>query len=612
LETETFLQPEDWLKAIRHFEHAGELFRAYDLARRALDRFPDNLQLKQRAVLCLASTGATGKAAEALTELGLDQPIAVDSQLGLDIACLRPRLMKDATLCAVGEQRRADAAVAADAYQEVYVRAVNAKNHEAYYAGVNAATLNLLAGRKEEAVALARDVLNLLRQGPRDQQNYYELASEIEMRLILGDVTQARGLAQKLRSFFQGEIDYRALSSTVRQLRLIVEAERLSDQWQDALSPPRVIHYLGHIIARPGVPGRFPAEEEPSIREAIDQVLAAEDVGFGYGALAAGADILFAEALLDRNAKLHVVLPFNREEFVDVSVRPAGEQWVERFERCFHRATVVRYATEDRYLGDDHLFGYCSQLAMGLALLSAHHLSTSVEQIVVWDGKSPTGPGGTAADMAVWRLTRMPQRVIPVGSGFSPPRRAPVPAAERRIERRTYAMLFSDIHGFSKLTDEQLPRFITYILGRFAEIIKKFSTYILLKNTWGDGLFVVFNDIGQAANCALELQEIMNTFNLEEIGLPRELALRVGIHLGPVYAASDPILERQNFFGAHVSRTARVEPVTPEGCVYVTEPMAAILMLRNAGKFTCQYVGMTEAAKHYGEMRMFLLGRRAQ
>ena len=106
---------------------------------------------------------------------------------------------------------------------------------------------------------------------------------------------------------------------------------------------------------------------------AAEELGAAGDVGFGYGSLAAGADILFAEQLLERGASLHVVLPFDCAEFVEVSVRPAGEGWVARFRACLDRAASVHYATEDRYLGDDHLFGYCSQVAMGLALLRARH-----------------------------------------------------------------------------------------------------------------------------------------------------------------------------------------------------------------------------------------------
>ena len=38
-------------------------------------------------------------------------------------------------------------------------------------------------------------------------------------------------------------------------------------------------------------------------------------------------------------------------------------------------------------------------------------------------------------------------------------------------------------------------------------------------------------------------------------------------------------------------------------------PGEAVLALYNADAFACDYVGMTEAAKHYGTMRMFLLRR---
>jgi len=41
------------------------------------------------------------------------------------------------------------------------------------------------------------------------------------------------------------------------------------------------------------------------------------------------------------------------------------------------------------------------------------------------------------------------------------------------------------------------------------------------------------------------------------------------------------VLKRVNYFGAHVSRAARIEPVTPEGCVYVTETFAAFLGLEH-------------------------------
>ena len=173
-------------------------------------------------------------------------------------------------------------------------------------------------------------------------------------------------------------------------------------------------------------------------------------------------------------------------------------------------------------------------------------------------------------------------------------------------------MLFGDIRGFSKLGDAELPRFVDSVLGPFAEVIDRYGADVLLANTWGDGLYLVFDDAGKAARCALDLQTAMAGIDLATAGLPDHLALRIGGHLGPVYSGQDPIIKQQNFFGAHVSRAARIEPVTPEGCVYVTETFAAVLAIHNAAEFTCDYVGMTEAAKDYGKMRMVLLRRVSQ
>ncbi|MGE5271813.1 MAG: adenylate/guanylate cyclase domain-containing protein [Thiohalocapsa sp.] len=601
--------PDEWVAAVRRCECEGELFRAYDLATQGLLAFPDDLRLKHRAVLCLASTGARQHAAQLYDALGLaTADVWLTTSLGLDVAALRPRLLKDAALAAQGSERPALLRRAAEAYAELYRNAAAAGNAEAYYPGVNGATLYLLAGEGGKAAALAREVLERLRQWPAATKSYYEVVSELEAELGLGDLPHAKEHVEAVRAAIRenAEKDYRGLSSTVRQLRLIIAAKGLDADWLDALAPPPVVHYLGHIVAAPGRGGRFPAAQLAAVAAEVKAALDRRDARFGYGSLAAGADILFAKALLDRGASLHVVLPFDRDEFIEASVRPAGEDWVARFHACHDRATSVRYATEDRHLGDDYLFVYCSEMAMGLALLHARHLSAEAEQIAVWDGKPASGPVGTAVDVATWRRTGMKQQVIAVGNGFDPPPRPPRP---RGIERRTRAMLFGDVKGFSRLRDDQLPRFIETFLGCFAAVIERYRADIRLANTWGDGLFLVFDAAAAAAACALALQEAVSHIDRARHHLPLDMAVRIGIHLGPVYAARDPILAEENFFGEHVSRAARIEPVTPSGCVYVTETMAAVLALHNADAFHCEYVGMTEAAKGYGVMRTFLLSR---
>jgi class 3 adenylate cyclase len=120
---------------------------------------------------------------------------------------------------------------------------------------------------------------------------------------------------------------------------------------------------------------------------------------------------------------------------------------------------------------------------------------------------------------------------------------------------------------------------------------------------------LVLADASTAADCALDLQDAMGSIDLESEGLPKHLALRLGAHLGPIFRYHDPVIDRPDFTGSHVSRTARIEPITPEGEVYVSEPFAAALVLANRRDLACDYVGHMPMAKGYGRFRMYRLRR---
>jgi class 3 adenylate cyclase len=432
------------------------------------------------------------------------------------------------------------------------------------------------------------------------------LATAIEAYLVAGDVAHAHGLvAPAIAASGQ---NYTDLATTGRQLERILRAKKLDPNTLAAFTPPTIVHYVGHIIAAPGQQGRFPGGEEADIARRIGEILDGMRIGAAYGSLAAGADLLFVEALQARGIAVNIVLPFSIEDMLEQSVRPAGERWVARFQACLNAAKTVRYATEDRYLGDDHLFTYCSRLAMGLAVLFARHLHAPLRQLAVWDGEARAGVAGTVADMQAWAKAGHARTVIRCG-----PRQATddldcyVPPAVIPGRRDTRAMLFGDIQAFSKLTDAQLPIFAAQVMGAIGQVVHRFADGIAFVNTWGDGIFAVFPDAGQAACCALALQAAMRAIDFAALGLPADVRLRLGGHLGPVYELPDPILGRLNYYGVHVSRAARIEPVTPEGCVYVTETFAAVLALHNATEFACDYVGYTAMAKDYGRLRMFLL-----
>jgi hypothetical protein len=586
------------LEEVMTFFNQGEFFRAYDLAAEALELFPGNVGLAHRAVLSLANAGATALALDRYYEFGLNQRL--DDRLETDVRSLLGRLKKDQAFAETGEARTALFREGRAVYEDAFRAATVAGDPEAYYPAINAATLALFADDAEAAGRLAGDVLDLL--APRiaslddvAADRYWVLATALEAHLVRGDLDAARGLVDPIVA--AAGRDDAALATTARQLERIVAAKKLDSSVLAAFKVPTVVHFLGNTQT---------ATEAADISALLEGMR----VGAAYGSLAAGADIMLAEALLEHGVALNIVLPFAAGDFIEHLVRPAGEAWITRFEDCLAAAKTVRFATEDAYLGDDQLLPYSSSLAMGLASLCARHLHAPLMQLAAWDGVVDDGATGTAADMSAWREAGHPVTVVPVGPDANveklrPWHRPKVP----RGRRDTRAMLFGDIHGFSKLTDAQLPTFTETIMGTLGGVARRHKQHIAFTNTWGDGIFVVFRNAGRAAACALDMQDAMSAIDLEAAGLPDTLKLRLGGHLGPVFELDDPVTDRPNYYGAHVSRAARIEPITPEGCVYVTETFAAILALHNAGQFSCDYVGNTEMAKHYGRLRMFLLRR---
>ena len=124
-------------------------------------------------------------------------------------------------------------------------------------------------------------------------------------------------------------------------------------------------------------------------------------MGYAYGSLAAGGEILCAEACLRAGAELHVILPFKADEFVARMVRPAGPAWLRRFENCVARATSLAFATMDSYQGDDELFTYADRLAMGdLPPLRRQYLTTPRCSISSFETKAEIpDPAGYATNL---------------------------------------------------------------------------------------------------------------------------------------------------------------------------------------------------------------------
>jgi class 3 adenylate cyclase len=433
--------------------------------------------------------------------------------------------------------------------------------------------------------------------------DYYKAATRAEALLLLGradEVTEALG-SDPVRA----STDYGGRSSTLRQLDMVAAflGQRVEQRRAllAPLAPPRVAHYCGHMFAAGDA-------AEARIRGEIHALLDAETVGFAYGALACGGDILIAEAMLDRGVELHVILPFEEEDFLAQSVRPGGGNWEARYQACRARAAGLTFASPMAFFGRPEQYSYGSRMAMGLARLRSDHLAAEAVQIALWDGAPSNGPAGTGADVLAWAAHGGRSCAIDPGAVDRQLVR-PNPRVRSDYDRVLAAILFTDFAGFSTLSEAALPAFWDGVMRHVAEVLDGHDEEIGCRNSWGDALYAVTTSAPTAAEIALELQDRLADFDFATLGLDGSGGMRIGVHYGPVYRTMDHITGRTTFYGTEVSKAARIEPVTPPGAVFVTEPFAAILALEAAERFACRYVGRIPLAKKFGDYPMYRLTR---
>jgi hypothetical protein len=162
-------------------------------------------------------------------------------------------------------------------------------------------------------------------------------------------------------------------------------------------TPRKVFLFSGHMIDAPGRPNpRFPPACEPVAREAIQNILAQHDAGPADVAISSGAcggDLLFAEAVLARGARLEIYLPFEPGEFARGSVDFAGGDWHARFEAACARAGVHLMPRERPPLAE----GEDAYERTNLWMLEAARRwgGDKVTFVCLWNGQAGDGPGGT-------------------------------------------------------------------------------------------------------------------------------------------------------------------------------------------------------------------------
>ena len=578
----------------RKFQDAlgsGDMFALYERTREAIEKFPDDPEVRYLQALAMARLGDP-HAAMRLYERNRVEEIGTE-----DAIALKGRLLKDLAVRSTGADQVDLFRQSSEAYRHAYHLS------DGYFSGINAATTSFLAGDRDKACELAAAIGR--RPDVAEPQDYFSAASAAEAKLVCGEVESATAMFAEARR--RSDASPGMVASTARQVALISGKLTVTDDQRqallDSIRPTPVIHFCGHMFAA-GWP------QEKAIGEAVRSILAESDVLVGYGQLACGADILIAEALLERGGELHVVLPFAEEDFLRSSVAVGGTEWVARYEKARDAASSVTFATQMQWVNDDQQFSYCAKLVMGLAQLRAGVMQADTFQLAIWDGEVTTAIAGTSAHCAEWAELGGHSRVIPV-----PKERPPLTTLEAvqdagRPSWKLCSMLFADFAGFSLLDEDHLARFLEVVMGRIARVLDRHADVVLHRNSWGDAIFAVIETPAKAAEIALEIQAELDPETLRSIGLPPEGGMRISLHHGPIFEHFDAVQSARTFYGTEVTVAARIEPRVPVGAIYTTQPFAALIE-SDLNNYHFEYVGKMDLAKNYGVRILYRLGTNA-
>lgn len=573
----------------------GDYAQAYDLSKEAITASCDDEGLKyflqHRAVLCLIRSGALEQAQAEYFKYNLN--LVTENE---DILALGGKLFKDFSEYSNGQKRLRYRRSALKKYAEAF------EQSGGYFSGINAATLSMLLKDTVTAHTIARHILASLK-AKDTTKDYYLEATRAEAFLLLGELENAKMALST--AICQEPGNFAAYASTLKQFSLILDHQAQDKSWLDDFRPPATMQFSGHLF----IDKHLQCDAIKKLQHELSQTLKSENIGFGFGALAAGSDIIIAEKLLENNSELHIVLPVAEDIFIAHSVAPYGDMWCQRYQFCRDKAQSIHVVFDNLDYLNSLAVTQANQAAMGMALLKAQTLETMAKQLVICDPERRDGNNITAIGYAQWKKNISNNQIIldfPSSLCLSPHQK-PNTAPRNTYNRTLMATIFVDVQGYTKLKESQLETFITHILTPLADCCDYYSPAANFLNTWGDGLFLAFEDVRAAAELTLKLQELFRSFDLKALNFPDHFSLRIGCHYGIVYVTKDPFLKRDNLFGSDVSLAARIEPVTPPGSIYVSSNFACQLAIMDSANFRCEYIGKMALEKNKPETPLFSL-----
>jgi class 3 adenylate cyclase len=602
-------QADDWLREIHERLRCEQPFLAFDLAKRAAERYPQDDRIALAGILALLRGRSILAARQTLAERigpGYEPPERESKELLANIYKLLWEL----------EGQPEDLAAARDLFHELFT-ATAAPHH-----GILAAILTLIKGNQRLAQRLAHALL---------AQSADDAAPTVAERhtycgsaaLIIGDTASAAAAFRQVAL----ARDYRPVVTALQHIQLLEGAGLVfPDSIKEILTPPRIVIFGGHPIDPPDiVEALLPPEKADALATEIRAELQRLQARIGYASASCGADLLFAEALLELGGELHLVLPCAEEDFIAARVAYAGPEWVSRFHLAMEQATTITYSTQERYLGHNELLRHANQMITGLGWLRAQFLFSEPYLLVAWDYRALEQPGSAAdfidhwPDIKTLRIIHLDE--LPLnGTAASTAPHPPAFATPKEPLREIHAMLFADVVGYSKLGEEYLPQWLDFLQALQQQLAAAAEPPNLVE-AWGDSIYVVMPSARTMLQYAFALRGAFIHQDHRTHGLPWQLGIRIGLHAGPVFRGIHPLTGKTIYSGRQVNRAARIEPITMPGEVYASHEFVALLTAEETAErhrldfngqtyapwYQANYLGLVEMPKQHGTQQVYHL-----
>lgn len=426
-----------WILAGKALRRAGSFEFALEHLEHGLEKDPHNLDLLREMGMCLQRLAIEGVPGHSLERARQHYRAALEIYpKDEETWALLGRVDKDAWTAAwdrpgqTKEQKRDEAAyedASLRAAIDSYVRAYSS-NPGNYYPGINALTLMHLyrhltgdAKYDTEMEMMAGAVRFAAGCDSNPDNVFWAKATLGDLKVLVG--TPEAVTAAYKEAIAKAEKDWFALNSSRSQLALLNELdfhpdrvqagiaafdralsklERPQDKWK----PKQVILFSGHMFDAPNRnPARFPLVKKDiaanEIAKALDK-LGAGSQDLALCQAAAGGDLLFLEACLERNVRCQVLLPFAEPEFIQESILKSDGGEAHR--DCYFKLKqeLMKQDLQDpiRIMPDElgpnpsgvgpfercNLWLLYTTLAWGI---------DKARFICLWNGAPADGPGGT-------------------------------------------------------------------------------------------------------------------------------------------------------------------------------------------------------------------------